>query len=105
MHGRQAAERPGPSDTGVCQAEHVDEDPHIAVEVDGVAVAPIVWIVIAVVAALAIGAAMIAVVASTGSSSTDVPSTIGLEQTQPVTVTGTALAALPDGGRRPGASA
>jgi cytochrome c biogenesis protein CcmG, thiol:disulfide interchange protein DsbE len=59
-----------------------------------------VVIVVAVVAALAVAAAVIAVVVANGSSSKE-PSTAGLSQTQPVTVTGTALTQLPDSGADP----
>jgi thiol-disulfide isomerase/thioredoxin len=60
-----------------------------------------VWLVVVIVAALAIAAAIVAVLARSGSSSSDDPSTVGLEQTQPVTVTGTPLAAFPDSGADP----
>ena len=55
------------------------------------------WIVVGVVAALAIVAAVVAVLVTRDSSSDD-PSTAGLEQTQPVTVTGAALAAYTEDG-------
>lgn len=56
---------------------------------------PTVWIVVAVVAVLAVAAGIIAVVSSSGSKT---PSTNGLEQTQPVTVTGDALPQLQTSG-------
>lgn len=53
-----------------------------------------VWITVAVVAVLAVAAAVIAIVSSGGSSEAVSPP--GMEQTQPVTVTGSALVALPE---------
>jgi cytochrome c biogenesis protein CcmG/thiol:disulfide interchange protein DsbE len=60
-----------------------------------------VWITVAVVVVLAVAAAVIAVVSSGGSSSSTSPAIAGLEQTQPVTVTGTALPTLPTSGDDP----
>ncbi|MFT3852485.1 MAG: TlpA disulfide reductase family protein [Ilumatobacteraceae bacterium] len=57
------------------------------------------WTIVGIVAAVAIVAAVIAVVASSGSD--DKPSTAGLEQTQPVTITGSALPAYSDSGSDP----
>jgi cytochrome c biogenesis protein CcmG/thiol:disulfide interchange protein DsbE len=53
-----------------------------------------VWITVAVIVVLAVGAAVIAIVSSGGSSTAVSPP--GMEQTQPVTVTVTALPALAD---------
>lgn len=58
------------------------------------------WLIVGIVAALAIVAAVIAVVATSGSGD-DKPSTAGLEQTQPVTITGAALPAYPESGTDP----
>ncbi len=83
-----SGKRPRPSSTAKTSPAHAG------------GVSKTVWLVVVIVAALAILAAVIAVLASSGSSK-DEPSTAGLEQTQPVTVTGTPLAAFPESGSDP----